>query len=113
MHRLVAASALVAHLVFVGFTIIGGFLAWLMPWLFMPHVAAALWGGRMAVTDAKCPLSRLENWGRERAGRPRLHADGFIAHYFEDRVYPAKWKRRVEIGVGTLVVGSWFGLMLR
>ena len=60
------------HVLFVGFTVVGGFLAWLMPWVFIPHLAAALWGGRMAATDAACPLSRLEDWGREGAGKPRI-----------------------------------------
>lgn len=100
-------------MVFVGFTIIGGFLAWLAPWVLIPHAAAALWGGRMAVSRAKCPLSRLENWGRVGSGKPTLDPDGFIAHYFENRVYPARWARRVELIVGGLVLGSWLGLALR
>lgn len=98
---------------FVGFTLIGGFLAWLMPWLLAPHFACAMWGGRMAVTDAKCPLSRLENWGRAGAGRPALHERGFIAHYFENKVYPTRWARRVEVVVGSLIAASWLGFMVR
>jgi hypothetical protein len=109
----VATGALVAHLVFVGFTVLGGFLALLLPWVLIPHIAAALWGGRQAVTRAACPLSNLENWGRERAGRPPLDDGGFIAHYFEEKVYPRRWARRVEVVVGGLVVGSWAVLMLK
>lgn len=114
MHRAVAAFALIAHLVFMGFTIIGGFLAWMAPWLVMPHLAAAAWGSRMAVTETgRCPLSRLENWGRSGSGRPPLHDEGFIAHYFEGRVYPQRWARRVPIVVGSVVVGSWVGFAVR
>lgn len=113
MHRIVAPFALVAHMVFVAFAVIGGFLAWLAPWVLLPHIAAAAWGGRMATTRAACPLSRLENWGRARTGRAVLDERGFVAHYFEGKVYPARWSRRVEIVVGGVIVGSWIGLTLR
>lgn len=114
MHRVVASLALVAHMVFVAFTIIGGFLAWFLPWVLLPHVASAIWGFRMARTkEGRCPLSRAENWGREGSGRESLHERGFIAHYFEGRVYPVSWSRRVPVIVGTLILGSWLGLSVR
>lgn len=113
MHRLVAFLSLVAHLVFVAFAILGGFLAWLMPWALLPHVVSALWSARMAVWRPACPLSRAENWGRAGSGRPPLHHEGFIAHYFEGRLYPSSWARRVVGLVAALVVGSWVGLALR
>ncbi|MFC7500455.1 DUF2784 domain-containing protein [Nocardioides sp. CPCC 206347] len=113
MHRLVAAAACVVHMLFVAFTVLGGFLAWLMPWVFLPHLAAAAWGGRMSISRAACPLSRIEDWGREGAGRQPMSERGFIAHYFEGNVYPAKIARRVEVLVGTLVVGSWLGFVVR
>lgn len=99
-------------MVFVAFAVLGGFLAWLMPWVFLPHLAAAAWGGRMSVSRAACPLSRIEDWGREGAGRPLMSERGFIAHYFEGNVYPVTIARRVEVFAGTLVVGSWLGLMV-
>ncbi|CAN5360669.1 DUF2784 domain-containing protein [soil metagenome] len=105
--------ALLTHLAFVAFTILGGFVAWLLPWVLIPHVATALWGARMAAWRPACPLSRLENWAREGAGRAQLSDQGFIAHYFEGRLYPVTWRRRVEIGVSTLIIGSWIGLSLR
>jgi hypothetical protein len=113
VHRLVATFALVTHMIFVAFTVLGGFLAWLLPWVLVPHVASALWGGRMLAWRRTCPLSVAENWGRERAGLPRLHERGFLAHYFEDRLYPAAWARRVEILTSGLVLGSWFGFAVR
>ena len=100
-------------MVFLAFTVVGGFLAWFVPWVFIPHLATALWGARMAVLRPACPLSRAENWGREGSGRDVLHERGFIAHYFEDRVYPARWARRVELVVGTGILGSWIGLSVR
>ncbi len=113
MHRFASLTALVTHLAFVAFAVLGGFLAWLVPWVLVPHVASALWGARMAVWRRACPLSVVENWGRAGSGRPDLHERGFIAHYFEDRLYPAAWSRRVELLIGTIVVGSWVGLAVR
>ena len=113
MNRLVAPFAAAIHMVFVAFTVVGGFVAFLVPWLLLPHLAVAAWGGRMAITRAACPLSRLENWGRTSTGRPELDERGFIAHYFEKSVYPARWARRVEFIVGGLIIGSWLGLALK
>lgn len=67
----------------------------------------------MSISRAACPLSRIEDWGREGAGRQPMSERGFIAHYFEGNVYPAKIARRVEVLVGTLVVGSWLGFVVR
>lgn len=113
MHRLVALGALITHLAFVGFMVLGGFLACLVPWVVVPHVGAALWGGRMAATRAACPLSRMEDWGRAGSGRPTMDARGFVAHYFEGRFYPARWARRVEFLVGGVVIGSWLTFATR
>jgi len=113
LHRLVARLALWVHMGFVAFTVLGGFLAWLAPWVLIPHIATALWSARQAIFRAACPLSRLENWGRRGAGRDELHEEGFIAHYFENRVYPRSWGRPVEVAVLTVVLGSWFGLSVK
>jgi len=113
VHRLVAKAALVVHVVFVAFTVVGGFLALMLPWVLIPHVASALWGGRMMIWRKSCPLSVAENWGRERAGLPLMDDRGFVAHYFEDRLYPAASSRRVEILATGLVVGSWFVFAVR
>ena len=113
MHRFVAFAALITHLIFVAFAVLGGFLAWLVPWMLVPHIASALWGACVLAWRRACPLSVAENWGRAGAGRPRLHERGFIAHYFEDRVYPASWARRVQLLVCGLVCGSWIGFALR
>ena len=113
MYRLVALTAFVTHVVFVAFTVLGGLLAWVAPWVLLPHLASAVWGARMVGFRRTCPLSVAENWARAGAGRPQLHERGWIAHYVEGRVYPLAWSRRVELGVGTLICGSWVGLAVR
>lgn len=112
MHRLVAFVSLLTHLAFIGFTVLGGFLAWMAPWVLFPHIASALWGARMAMLRTACPLSTAENWGRAGSGRESLDQGGFIAHYFEGRFYPVSWARRIEIAVGGVVLGSWVGFAL-
>ncbi len=113
MHRLVALLSLLTHLLFVAFAVLGGFLAWLLPWVLIPHVASAMWGTCVMAWKRSCPLSRAENWGRTGSGLPRLHERGFVAHYFEGRLYPASWAPRVQVAVCTLVVGSWVGFAVR
>jgi hypothetical protein len=113
VHRIVALIALVTHFLFMGFVLLGGFLAWLVPWVLLPHVASAAWGTCVLGFRRACPLSIAENWGRVGGGRPRLHERGFVAHYFEDRLYPASWARRIEFLACSLVFGSWVGLALR
>ena len=93
----------------VAFTVLGGFLAWLVPWVFVPHLASTAWGARMLIWRRTCPLSVVENWGRARSGRPHMDERDFIAHYFEGRLYPSSWARRIEILVVTLVLKPWFG----
>lgn len=113
MHQLVARSAWVTHMVFVAFVALGGFLAWFLPWVLLPHLASAAWGARMSREGKVCPLSRLENWGRTRAGGDHLDPRGFIAHYLEGRVYPRRWARRMPLLVAGLVIGSWTGLAIK
>jgi len=67
----------------------------------------------MSLPHRTCPLSTAENWGRRGAQLSTLDERGFLAHYFEGRLYPAGWARRVPVAVGTLVIGSWIGLSIR
>lgn len=113
MPRLVAAAAVVAHLGFLVFLLVGGFVAWWAPWVLPVHVVVAAWGVWIVVTRRPCPLTAIENWGRVRSGRPLLDERGFIPHYLEGHLYPDSWARGVEVVAGALVVLSWIGLALR
>ena len=113
MPRLVAAAAMAAHLAFLAFLLVGGFVAWWVPWVLVAHVATALWGVGVVVWRRPCPLTALENWGRVRSGRPALDEAGFISHYLEGRLYPAGRARAVEVLAGVLVLVSWIGVALR
>ena len=113
MPRLVAAAAMAAHLAFLAFLVLGGFISWWVPWLLVAHLATALWGVVIVSTRRPCPLTAVENWGRARSGRPPLDERGFIPHYLEGHLYPRSWARGVEAVAGVLVLVSWVGFVLR
>ncbi|WP_264674503.1 DUF2784 domain-containing protein [Thermobifida fusca] len=46
--------------------------------MFWPHLAAAAYGLGTVVVGWPCPLTRLENWARSKAGQQGLDPGGFI-----------------------------------
>ena len=50
-----------------------------------------------------CPLTPLENWFRERAGRP-AYAAGFVEHYIVPVLYPAALSRELQWALGGLAL---------
>jgi len=95
-YRLLADAVVLAHTAFVGFVVLGGFLAWRWSWVVWPHVPCAVWGW-------VCPLTPLENEFRRRAGLEG-YAGGFVEHYVLPALYPAALTRPTQVVLGTLVV---------
>ena len=107
MYHIVVGLAVVAHVAFLCYLIVGGFLAlhWRATiWL---HVPAALWGIAITAARLDCPLTALERWGRAKAGMAPLPPDGFIAHYISGVIYPASWAGFAPLVVFALVAVSW------
>jgi hypothetical protein len=99
---------LIAHLAFVLFVVLGGFLVlnWRsLAWL---HVPAFLWGVLIELAGWVCPLTPLENWLREKGGELVYRAD-FIEHYILPLLYPATLTRRSQIFMGLLVLSVNLG----
>jgi hypothetical protein len=111
-YRIVAAVAMIAHFAFLGYVIVGGFLAWWWPWAIWPHVAAAAWGLSTVLVTMPCPLTTVEDWGRRRAGKAGL-PQGFFRHYLEDVVYPARYTAALGWVIAGIVMATWFGAYLR
>ncbi len=42
-YRLLADAVVLTHAAFVGFVVLGGFLAWRWSWVAWPHVPCAVW----------------------------------------------------------------------
>jgi hypothetical protein len=108
-----ATAALVAHLVFLGYLTLGGFLAWRWPPTIAAHVVVVGWGFGSVVVGYGCPLTQVEDWARRRAGREGLPAGGFIDHYLTGVVYPERFLVLVQALAAALVMVSWAGLWWR
>ena len=107
MYRIAVVLIVVTHLAFIGYVVVGGFLAlrWRRSiWL---HAAAVLWGILIVTAHLHCPLTWLERRARDAAGMAPLPADGFIAHYLTGPLYPAGATTAVECAVLAVVAVSW------
>lgn len=111
-YRALVTVFLAAHFAFVGYLVLGGFLAWRWPRAFWPHLVAAGWGFVVVAFPLNCPLTWAENWARERAGEPAV-TRGFVDRYIEGVLYPERYTNLLRALVALLVLGSWLGLLLR
>lgn len=113
MHQLVADLAMVAHFAFLAYMVVGGFIAWRWRWTIWLHLATATYGLFNVLIGWECPLTHVENWGRERASDQGLPATGFIDHYLAGVIYPQQHETLIQLGVAVIVVISWVGFWLR
>lgn len=107
MYRIAVLLIVAMHLAFLGYVVVGGFLALRWRRSFWLHAAAVLWGILIVTAHLDCPLTWLERRARAAAGMAPLPADGFIAHYVSGVLYPASWTVSVELGALALVAVSW------
>jgi Protein of Unknown function (DUF2784) len=98
-----ADAAVVAHVTFVAFVLLGGVVVWRWRWLAFLHVPAVLWGILVEYGGWICPLTPLEDDFRRRAGLEQYSGD-FIAHYVFPLLYPADLTRRVQLVFGTVAL---------
>ncbi|OBF25272.1 hypothetical protein A5727_04850 [Mycobacterium sp. ACS4331] len=108
----VVATALVigtvaVHFAFIGYLVIGGFLALRWRRTLALHILAVLWGIGSTLYPLPCPLTSVERWARERAGMGPLPPDGFIAHYLTGVLYPGGAVGVVRGLVVGVVLLSW------
>jgi hypothetical protein len=104
---LVVLVVLVVHLAFLVYLALGGFLARRHPRTLVLHVAVVAWGAGSVVLGYRCPLTGVERWARERAGRAPLAEGGFIEHYLTGVVYPERFLVPLQLLVAALVLVSW------
>lgn len=103
---------MVVHFAFLAYVVVGGFIAWRWPRAFWPHLAAAMWGGGIVIWHWTCPLTYVENWGRQQAGERGLRT-GFIDHYLEGVIYPERYTGPLQFLVFSAIAISWLVLVLR
>jgi Protein of Unknown function (DUF2784) len=107
VYQVVVVVTVVLHFVFLGYLVVGGFVALRWRRTIWLHVLAALWGIAITTQHLDCPLTWLEHRGRAEAGMAPLPPRGFIAHYITGVFYPASWADAVPVVVFGLVATSW------
>lgn len=110
--RLLADVVVVAHLTYLAFIVVGGYLAWRWRWLVPFHVAALVVGLVSITVGFECPLTDVENWFRERSGQTR-YTEGFVDHYLTGRLFPHGHDALVQALVAAAVIGAYVGLAVR
>lgn len=106
-YEIAVALIVAVHLAFVGYVVVGGFLAVRWPRTIWLHGMAAFWAMLIVAAHLDCPLTWLERRARAVAGMAPLPPDGFIAHYLAGVVYPRSWTTAVDGVVLAAVIGSW------
>ncbi len=102
-YTLLADLVVVVHLVFVGFVILGGLLAWRWPWVVWLHLPAVCWGVGIEWMGGICPLTPLETWLRSQTGEAVYETD-FVAQYLLPLLYPVGLTRAAQFAIGSAVL---------
>jgi hypothetical protein len=103
LYQLGATAVAVFHLAFIVFVVIGGLLLLRWPRLMWLHVPAAVWGVLIEFCGWYCPLTNLEKYLLQRAGKAGYDG-GFLAHYIFSIIYPSGLTRGIEIALGIFVL---------
>jgi len=98
-----ADLVLLAHLGFILFVVLGGFLLVRWPRVAWVHVPVALYGATIELVGWTCPLTPLENSLRRRAGLAGYEG-GFIEHYIVPIIYPGELTEAIQIAMGVAVL---------
>jgi Protein of Unknown function (DUF2784) len=112
LYVIVVALTVTVHFAFLGYLVVGGFLALRWPRTIWLHAAVVVWGVAIVMLRFDCPLTWLEQWGRRGARMALLPPAGFIDHYITGVLYPGDYVGVVEAVVFSVVVTSWITYLL-
>lgn len=102
-----------AHFAYLLYLPSGGFLALRWPRSIAVHVPTVGWGVGVVACGLPCPLTRLEEWARARAGMDPLPTAGFIERYVAGVFYPSNGTRLAQATAFTAAAVSWVMLAYR
>ena len=103
---LIAAEiTLLIHFIFILFAAAGALLVIQRPWIAFLQVPAAVWGAFVEISGRVCPLTYLENYFLNRAGR-KGYTESFVGHYLMPLIYPVDltWEIQYLLASGVAVI---------
>lgn len=103
LYQALAEFVVIAHMAFVAFATLGGFLVIKWKTIVWIHIPAVLWAAFIEFYGWVCPLTPLENWLRLRAGEMGYQSD-FIARYLLSVLYPSGLTREFQFVLAIFVI---------
>jgi hypothetical protein len=100
------------HYAYMGYLLVGGFLAWRLPRTIWVHAVATVWAVLIVTTKVPCPLTALQNRLRENAGERALPTS-FIDTYVRGTLYPSGHQTLAQAVTAAVVIASWVGFVRR
>jgi hypothetical protein len=105
VYSFLADFVVLLHVCFVLFAMFGGFLVFWKSYMAWYHIPAVVWAASIEFLGFICPLTPLENMLRAMGGDAE-YATGFIEQYIMPILYPAILTRKMQIGLGLIVLGT-------
>lgn len=110
--RVLADLVVLVHFGFVVFVVVGGPLVRWRPAIAWVHLPALAWAVGIITVGWTCPLTVAEDALRRRAGQ-QPYPGGFIDHYIENQLYPARFTP-VLLGLAAVLIGwGYLGISRR
>jgi hypothetical protein len=101
---LLADLALLLHISFILFVVMGGLAVSRYPHLAWLHLPAVAWGGAVEFCGWFCPLTDLENYWRRLAGETGCPGSSFVDHYLTPLIYPDGLTRNAQFVLGLILL---------
>lgn len=103
--RWLADAVAVLHFSYLGYVVVGGYLACWLRKTFPLHALAVAWALAVVGTPLNCPLTSLQNALLVRGGEPSL--PGTFQQTYLHEFYPARFQSAVYVMAALLVAASW------
>lgn len=104
-NSLAADAVMLLHFAFIAFALLGSLLVLRWFAVIWAHVPALAWGAWIEASGHLCPLTPLENYFRELAGRS-TYGEGFITHYLGPVIYPEGLTRTTQFVLLAVLVAT-------
>ncbi len=110
--RVLADVVVALHLAFLGYMVLGGFLALRRLGLIWPHVAVVGYSFHVTLTSFTCPATTLEKWLLVQGGETPYDGS-FIHEYLRGTIYPPAIETAVWLGCMGIAMASWALVLTR